>query len=128
MPLYYLKMKFKKPKFWDFQRPNLLSYILLPLTFPLILNNFILNKKKNKKKNHKPKKICVGNIYVGGTSKTPLTIKIYNILNNLNVKTATIKKFYRDQIDEQKMSLRKNLLFLLLSLQSLQKLKIKDKF
>ena len=44
-------MKFKKPKFWDYQRPNLLSYILLPLTFPLILNNFLLNKKKNKKKN-----------------------------------------------------------------------------
>ena len=74
-------MKFKKPKFWDYQRPNLLSYILLPLTFPLILNNFLLNKKKNKKKNHTPKKICVGNIYVGGTAKTPLTIKIYQILN-----------------------------------------------
>ncbi len=43
-------MKFKKPKFWDYQRPNLLSYILLPLTFPLILNNFFLNKKKIKKK------------------------------------------------------------------------------
>ena len=67
-------MKFKKPKFWDYQRPNLLSYILLPLTFPLIINNFLLSKKKNTKKNQKPKKICVGNIYIGGTSKTPLTI------------------------------------------------------
>ena len=104
-------MKFKKPKFWDYQRPNLLSYILLPLTFPLILNNFILNKKKNKKKNHKPKKICVGNIYVGGTAKTPLTIKIYQILNKLDINACTIKKFYKSHYDEQKMLSEKTKLY-----------------
>ena len=104
-------MKFKKPKFWDYQRPNLLSYILLPLTFPLILNNFFLNKKKNKKKNHKPKKICVGNIYVGGTAKTPLTIKIYQILNKLDINACTIKKFYKSHYDEQKMLSEKTLLY-----------------
>ncbi|MDA7445271.1 tetraacyldisaccharide 4'-kinase [Candidatus Pelagibacter ubique] len=96
-------MKFKKPKFWDYQRPNLLSYILLPLTFPLILNNFFLNKKKDKKKNYKPKKICVGNIYVGGTAKTPLTIKIYQILNKLDINACTIKKYYKSHYDEQKI-------------------------
>jgi len=104
-------MKFKKPKFWDYQRPNLLSYILLPLTFPLILNNFFLNKKKDKKKNHKPKKICVGNIYVGGTAKTPLTIKIYQILNKLDINTCTIKKFYKSHYDEQKMLSEKTKLY-----------------
>ena len=104
-------MKFKKPKFWDYQRPNLLSYILLPLTFPLILNNFFLNKKKDKKKNHKPKKICVGNIYVGGTAKTPLTIKIYQILNKLDINACTIKKFYKSHYDEQKMLSEKTKLY-----------------
>ena len=104
-------MKFKKPKFWDYQRPNLLSYILLPLTFPLILNNFFLNKKKNKKKNHKPKKICVGNIYVGGTAKTPLTIKIYQILNKLDINACTIKKFYKSHYDEQKILSEKTKLY-----------------
>ena len=104
-------MKFKKPKFWDYQRPNLLSYILLPLTFPLILNNFLLNKKKNKKKNHTPKKICVGNIYVGGTAKTPLTIKIYQILNKLDINACTIKKFYKSHYDEQKMLSEKTILY-----------------
>ena len=104
-------MKFKKPKFWDYQRPNLLSYILLPLTFPLILNNFFLNKKKDKKKNHKPKRICVGNIYVGGTAKTPFTIKIYQILNKLDINACTIKKFYKSHYDEQKMLSEKTKLY-----------------
>ena len=104
-------MKFKKPKFWDYQRPNLLSYILLPLTFPLILNNFFLNKKKDKKEDHRPKKICVGNIYVGGTAKTPLTIKIYQILNKLDINACTIKKFYKSHYDEQKILSEKTKLY-----------------
>ena len=70
-------MKLKKPKFWDYERPNFFSYILLPLTIPIIINNFLLKFKKTYKNNQKIKKICVGNIYVGGTAKTPLTIKIY---------------------------------------------------
>ena len=96
-------MKLKKPKFWDYKEPNFLSYLLLPLTLPIIINNFFLNLKKNKKDQVIPKKICVGNIYVGGTAKTPLTIKIYQILVKLNIKAGTIKKFYKNQIDEQKI-------------------------
>ena len=104
-------IKLKKPKFWDYKKPNFLSYLLLPLTFPIIISNFFLNLKKNKVKQYKAKKICIGNIYIGGTSKTPLTIKIYNILNNLNVKTATIKKFYSNHIDEQKLLSSKTKLY-----------------
>ena len=96
-------MKLKKPEFWDYKKPNLLSYILLPFTFPILINNFLLNAKKNKKNFEKIKKICVGNIYVGGTAKTPLTIKIYQILKKLDLRSATIKKFYKDQVDEQIM-------------------------
>ena len=35
-------MKFKKPKFWDKKKPTFLSYLLLPFSFPLIINNFFL--------------------------------------------------------------------------------------
>jgi tetraacyldisaccharide 4'-kinase len=103
-------MKLKKPKFWDDKKPNFLSYLLLPLTFPIIINNFFLKKKKINS-NKKIKKICVGNIYVGGTAKTPLTIKIYKILKNLGYKAATIKKFYKDQIDEQRILNSKTTLY-----------------
>ena len=104
-------MKLKKPKFWDYPKPNFLSYILLPLTFPIVINNFLLNLKKDIKESIKPKKICIGNIYIGGTAKTPLAIKIYQILDNLNIKTATIKKFYKNHYDEQKMLSKKTILY-----------------
>ena len=104
-------MQLKKPKFWDYKRPNFISYLLLPLTFPLIINNFLLELKKKNVEIQKTKKICIGNIYIGGTAKTPLTIKIYHILNNLNFKVATIKKFYTHHIDEQKMLTEKTKLY-----------------
>jgi tetraacyldisaccharide 4'-kinase len=106
-------MKLKKPKFWDYKKPNFLAYFLLPFTFPIIVNNFFLNLKENNNINEKTKKICIGNIYVGGTAKTPLTIKIYQLLDKLNYKTATIKKFYENHFDEQKMLAQKTKLYCL---------------
>tara|TARA_Y100000590_G_scaffold452566_1_gene595964 strand:- start:1089 stop:2024 length:936 start_codon:yes stop_codon:yes gene_type:complete len=102
-------MKLIKPNFWDYKRPNLLSFILLPFTVPLILKNFLF--KPNKNKNDKIKTICVGNIYVGGTGKTPLSIEIDKILKKLNFKTAFIKKKYNSQLDEQKILIKNGKLF-----------------
>lgn len=106
-------IKIKKPKFWDYQKPNFLSYLLLPFTLPVIINNFFLNLKNKNKFDQKIKKICVGNIYIGGTGKTPLTIKIVQILTDLNFKTATIKKFYKNHYDEQKILSEKTNLYCL---------------
>jgi len=92
-------MKFKKPKFWDLKKPNFISYLLLPFTLPIILNNFFLKIKPNKK-NELIKTICVGNIYLGGTGKTPTVLKIYQILKDLKFKVSTAKKFYISQQDE----------------------------
>ena len=74
-------MKFKKPKFWDLKKPILISYFLFPLTVILSLNNFFLKFKSNKK-DKRIKSICIGNIYLGGTGKTPTTIAVYEILKN----------------------------------------------
>ena len=98
-------MKLKKPKFWDYQKPNLYSYLLLP--FSTVFNLISKLKTKPKTKNLHIKTICVGNIYVGGTGKTSLAIRIKEILEKENIKACFIKKFYSGQVDEQKL-LRKN--------------------
>ena len=93
-------MTLKKPSFWDLPKPSLVSYLLIPLTLPIILRNFLFQFLK-KEKSSNIKTICVGNIYLGGTGKTPLSIKIYEILKKLNNKVATVKKNYSNQKDEQ---------------------------
>ena len=92
-------MKFIKPKFWDLEKPNFISKLLIIFTLPIIINNFLLNFK-TKKKNHKIKTICVGNIYLGGTGKTPLVIRLYKIFKKQGLKVAVGKKFYKSQLDE----------------------------
>ena len=99
-------MKLKKPKFWDYKNPNIFAYFLFPFSLILSLLNYIQNKfilKKNMNKNDGVYKICIGNIYVGGTGKTPISIEINKILRGLKFKTAFVKKNYSDQIDEQKL-------------------------
>ena len=98
-------MNFIKPKFWDLKKPNFISKLLIIFTLPFIINNFLLNIRA-KKKNHQIKTICVGNIYLGGTGKTPSTIKLYKIFKKLGLKVAVGKKFYNSQLDE--ISLLKN--------------------
>ena len=94
-------MKFLKPKFWDKNKPNFLSYLLLPISFIfLILSKIKIHKKK---KIQNIKTICVGNIYVGGTGKTTLCIKINEIINSMGLSSCFIKKNYPDQKDEQEI-------------------------
>ena len=94
-------MKLKKPKFWDYKKPSFFSYLLLPLSITIGLIAKINSKPKYR--NSKIKTICVGNIYIGGTGKTSLTIKIKEILDKNNIKACFIKKFYPNQTDEQKL-------------------------
>ena len=102
-------MKFKKPNFWDYKEPNFIAYFLLPFSWLLLLINFLKNKDQIKAQNIKT--ICVGNIYIGGTGKTPISIEINRMLNNLNYKTGFVKKNYYDQLDEQKLLLSAGKLF-----------------
>ena len=93
-------MNFKKPKFWDYKKPGFISFLLLPFSYLVLIYNFF---KKKKSKISNIKTICIGNIYIGGTGKTPLSIEIIKILNNLDYKACFIKKDYSDQIDEQRL-------------------------
>jgi len=91
-------MKINRPLFWN--NINLISILLYPLSLITFFVNII--KKTSHKKKLKIKTICVGNLYIGGTGKTPLSIKINNILKK-KYKTVFIKKKYYNQIDEQKI-------------------------
>ena len=102
-------MQFKKPLFWDYKKPNLISNVLLPLTIPIKINNFLLSKKINKK-NDKIKTLCIGNIYLGGTGKTPTVIAIYSLLKKLNKNISTAKKYYKTQKDEHDLLKKFNLI------------------
>ena len=102
-------MNLKKPKFWDYKKPNIYSYILWPIS--ILIQIVSLFKIKSSKKNYKIKKICIGNFYVGGTGKTSLSIAIKKVLTRKKIKSCFIKKYYSDQIDEQKLLQNKGKLF-----------------
>ena len=87
-------MKFKKPKFWDYNKPSILSYLFFPISLLLTTSKFFINLTTKKKKYSKIKTICVGNIYLGGTGKTSLSLKINEILKD-KIKTCFIKKYYQ---------------------------------
>ena len=53
----------------------------------------------------------MGNIYLGGTGKTSLAIKINSILKNLGKNSCFVKKFYKNQIDEQRILIEKGKLY-----------------
>ena len=103
-------MNLKKPKFWNFKNPNFFSYLLYPISLIIILINSL--KDRSNKKKFKIKTVCIGNIYLGGTGKTSLSIKLNKILCEKNFKSCFIKKFYKNQIDEQKLLKNNGKLFM----------------
>ena len=106
-------MNIKKPNFWDQKTPNLFAYLLLPIA--LIIKIFIYFKKKPNNSKMNIKTICIGNFYIGGTGKTSLCIKINQILEKRKIKSCFIKKFYKNQADEQKLLENNGKLFLSLT-------------
>ena len=95
-------MKFYKPKFWDKKdHVSLFSVLLLPLSLIVIIKNYYENNKI-KKNFYDLKTICVGNIYIGGTGKTPL---VNNLARHFKkkFKTYIIKKNYTSHLDEKKL-------------------------
>ena len=96
-------MKLFKPKFWKSNK-NFFTILLIPLS--LITWIYIILKKTfiQKVKFNIPV-ICVGNIFIGGTGKTPLSIHIARKLSENGKNPAIVRKYYRSHIDEHKMIL-----------------------
>ena len=94
-------MKIHKPKFWD-KNKSFVSYFLLPFTLITLLIIF-LRKKLIKSIKFKISVICIGNIYLGGTGKTPFAIFLANNLLKIKKKPVIIRKFYKSHSDEYNM-------------------------
>ena len=100
-------MKLKKPLFWS-KNNNLFSFLLFPFSLLIQLLFFFKNIFLKTKKISIPV-ICVGNIYLGGTGKTPLSIELVRILKTFNMAPVLVKKFYKDQFDEIDLINSKNI-------------------
>ena len=87
-----------KPKFWD-KKVNLISIILFPFTVIFAFLIYI-RKKIIKNINFKIPIICVGNIYIGGTGKTPVSIFLANEIQKMGKKPVILRKFYKSHQDE----------------------------
>ena len=92
-------MQLIKPKFWD-KKLSILSILLLPISLIYHII-FLIKKNLTFKKKLSIKIICVGNIYLGGTGKTPTCIEIFSLLKKINKNPAFIKKKYT-QFDDEK--------------------------
>ena len=92
-------MKFFKPKFWDRNKISFFSILLFPITLLIKLLSFVKKITTRTRKFSIPI-ICVGNVYLGGTGKTPLCIEIFIILKNLNKNPVFIRKKYSSFQDE----------------------------
>jgi tetraacyldisaccharide 4'-kinase len=99
-------MSFFKPKFWDKNQISFYSILLLPIAaiYKLL---FFLKKKITKTHKVSIPIICIGNIYLGGTGKTPLSVEIFLILKKLNMEPAFIRKKHESYSDEE--NLQKNI-------------------
>ena len=95
-------MKFYKPKFWDYPKISFWSIALYPLSFLFSLIASI-NKLLKTQEKFPISIICVGNIYIGGTGKTPLASEIFKILKASGKNPGFIKKNYKYLFDEIKM-------------------------
>ena len=91
-------MKLNKPKFWD-KKINLISILLFPISLTILIFIF-LKKKFTKTIKFNIPIICVGNIYLGGTGKTPVSIFLGNELSKIGKKPAILRKYYNDHSDE----------------------------
>ncbi|MAC44814.1 MAG: tetraacyldisaccharide 4'-kinase [Pelagibacteraceae bacterium] len=94
-------MKIYKPNFWN-DKKNFLAVLLYPLSLIYLLA-VKLRKKFINQKQFKIPIICVGNIYIGGTGKTPTSIYLANDFSKSGYNPVIIRKFYKNHQDEHEL-------------------------
>ena len=87
-----------KPEFWN-KKKSFVSFLLIPFSLLIIFFIFIKKKIINEKTFEIPI-ICIGNIYIGGTGKTPTSIMIAKELQKRGRNPVILRKFYKNHKDE----------------------------
>lgn len=94
-------MIFNKPKFWE-KKISIISILFLPISL-LVLIIIFFKKTIIKSKNFNIPVICVGNIYLGGTGKTPTSILLATELKKGDKNPAIVRKYYKSHRDEHEL-------------------------
>ena len=83
----------KAPKFWYLKRDSFLSNLLYPFSLIFRLGTKLRKLISREKKSELPI-ICVGNIVIGGAGKTPVALKIGNMLKQAGYNPHFVSKGY----------------------------------
>ena len=102
--IFYL-MKLNKPKYWN-KKYSFISILLVPFT-QLVLLVIFIKKKITKEIKFTVPIICIGNIYIGGTGKTPTSILLAKDLLKFGKNPVILRKFYKSHIDEHNLIKKK---------------------
>lgn len=94
-------MILNKPKFWE-SKINIFSILLFPLSLIFLLIIF-LRKKIIRVKYFNIPIICVGNVYIGGTGKTPASIFLAKELTKCGYNPVILRRYYKDHEDEYEL-------------------------
>ena len=98
-------MNLKKPKFWD-KKNSIFALLLFPITL-IVLIIIFFKKKFTSVKDFNIPIICVGNIYIGGTGKTPTSILLANELKESGMNPVIVRKYYKKHTDEHSLIINK---------------------
>tara|TARA_B100000963_G_scaffold357832_1_gene380967 strand:+ start:2416 stop:3348 length:933 start_codon:yes stop_codon:yes gene_type:complete len=91
-------MRISKPKFWD-EKKSFYSFLFYPISIIIIFFIF-LKKKIIKSSKFSIPVVCIGNIYLGGTGKTPTTIFLAEKILEKKINPVIIRKNYKTHHDE----------------------------
>ena len=88
----------KTPKFWKDE--NVISFLLYPLSvvYGFFRKIHVIFSSQYKVSNIKI--FCIGNLTAGGSGKTPIAIRVGQILKEKGIKFAYLSKGYKGEIKE----------------------------
>ena len=90
-----MRFLYNTPNHW--KQKNFLSFLFFPISLFYLLGLNIYRKIKDEKKINIPV-VCVGNLNVGGSGKTPVSIKLRKLLSKKYSKIFILTRGYRGKI------------------------------